>query len=202
MVSGTVILKMISGIVISTMMNLTARNTEMSIAQMALITSYMTQNSIPQALKPQVSNEEDASIQLIPLPTNKSFLNRVSLAHFSSWDITVPWHMSIAIANWKKFGDTTAPGSSRNMLIAQANLKNFCARAKNLQKHLLHMEYPWDIVAIQDPPPGILWLMDGIRRTYSLHHNTKRPATENDHPMHHGYDKVCRFAELFKLCLW
>lgn len=81
------------------MMNLTARNTEMSIAQMALITSYMTQNSIPQALKPQVSNEEDASIQLIPLPTNKSFLNRVSLAHFSSWDITVPWHMSIAIAN-------------------------------------------------------------------------------------------------------
>lgn len=110
-------------------------------------------------------------------------------------------HVSIVIANLKQFSDTTEPGSGRNMLIAQANLKNSCARAKNLQKHLLHMEYPWDIVAIQDPPPGIQWLMKGIDRTYSLHHVTKRPATESDHPIHCGYDKVCGFIEAFKFCL-
>lgn len=77
------------------------------------------------------------------------------------------------------------------MLIAQANLKSSPARAKNLQKHMLHMEHPWDAVAIQDPPPELIWPMRGIQRTYHLFYQTRRPATEKDHRIHYGYDKVC-----------
>lgn len=38
-------------------------------------------------------HKEDAAIPLIPLPTNKSFLNRVRLASFVSWDPNAVWRM-------------------------------------------------------------------------------------------------------------
>lgn len=87
------------------------------------------------------------------------------------------------------------------MLIAQANLKSSHARAKNLQKHLLNMEYPWDIVAIQHLPPGLPWMIKGINRTYRLYCKAKRPATDDDHPIHYGYDKVCGYRDIQALTL-
>lgn len=89
------------------------------------------------------------------------------------------------------------PGSTRNMLIAHLNFKSYATRAENLQKHMLGMEHPWDVVAIQDPlhellwPHELLWLIRGIRRTHQIYYQTKRSATENDHPMHGGYENVC-----------
>lgn len=66
------------------------------------------------------------------------------------------------------------PGSTRNMLIAQLNLKSYPTRAENLQKHMLGMEHPWDVVAIQDPLHKLLWPMRGIRRTHQIYYQTKR----------------------------
>lgn len=40
-------------------------------------------------------HEDDATIPLIPLPTNQSFLDRSNFAHFVSWDPEVAWRMCL-----------------------------------------------------------------------------------------------------------
>ncbi|KAL7796456.1 reverse transcriptase (RNA-dependent DNA polymerase) domain-containing protein [Trichoderma afarasin] len=75
----------------------------------------------------------------------------------------------------------TVPGFRRNLLIAQVNLKCAPERARKLQQHMLQMEQTWDVVAIQDPPPEIIWPASDVRRTHHLWYQSVKFITENDH---------------------
>ncbi|EHK16226.1 uncharacterized protein TRIVIDRAFT_206868 [Trichoderma virens Gv29-8] len=48
---------------------------------------------------------------------------------------------------------------------------------------MLQMEQSWHVVAIQDPPPEIIWSLSEVRRTHHLWYQSLRFVTENDHRM-------------------